>query len=185
MKPGDDNEQLMKPGDDTEFRSPRDSDGHRTHTASMAAGSQVSDASIFGFFKGTIGGMAMEKAIEDGVDVRPLSIGSNKNQIPYYSVPDKMLNSTLRSSYACNALQGPPWSPAAIRSALMTTATQFDSDYLPIANNFNMERPATPLDFGSGHVHPQMAKDPGLVYDVHTQDYINFLCAGSITLKAN
>eukprot|EP00268_Persea_americana_P032709 TRINITY_DN32246_c0_g1_i1.p1 TRINITY_DN32246_c0_g1~~TRINITY_DN32246_c0_g1_i1.p1 ORF type:complete len:103 (-),score=6.14 TRINITY_DN32246_c0_g1_i1:265-549(-) len=66
----------------------------------MAAGSQVSDASIFGFFKGTIGGMAMEKAIEDGVDVRPLSIGSNKNQIPYYSVPDKMLNSTLRSSYA-------------------------------------------------------------------------------------
>ncbi|XXG43940.1 hypothetical protein AAC387_Pa01g3859 [Persea americana] len=45
---------------------------------------------------------AMEKAIEDGVDVRPLSIGSNKNQIPYYSVPDKTLNSTLRSSYACN-----------------------------------------------------------------------------------
>lgn len=63
MKPGDDNEQLMKPGDDTEFRSPRDSDGHRTHTASMAAGSHFSDASIFGFFKGTIGGMASKAKI--------------------------------------------------------------------------------------------------------------------------
>ncbi|KAJ8650607.1 hypothetical protein MRB53_003630 [Persea americana] len=75
----------------------------------------------------------------------------------------------------------PSWSPAAIRSALMTTASQVDSDHLPIVDNFDMERPATPLDFGAGHVHPQMAEDPGLVYDVRTQDYINFLCTLNYT----
>ncbi|XXG43964.1 hypothetical protein AAC387_Pa01g3878 [Persea americana] len=75
----------------------------------------------------------------------------------------------------------PYWSPSAIRSALMTTATQVDRDHLPIVDNFDMERPATPLDFGAGHVHPKMANDPGPVYDVHIQDYINFLCTFNCT----
>jgi subtilisin family serine protease len=53
----------------------------------------------------------------------------------------------------------PDWSPAAIKSALMTTAYQD-------VTQSDGETPALPFDFGSGHVDPNRANDPGLVYDV-------------------
>jgi Fibronectin type-III domain len=36
---------------------------------------------------------------------------------------------------------------------------------------------ATPFSYGSGHVNPNAAADPGLVYDLNTTDYLNFLCS--------
>ncbi|KAG8064516.1 hypothetical protein GUJ93_ZPchr0004g38987 [Zizania palustris] len=69
----------------------------------------------------------------------------------------------------------PDWSPAAVRSAMMTTAYLKDN-----ANNVLTSMPSgsqgTPLDFGSGHVSPNEATDPGLVYDAAADDYISFLC---------
>lgn len=69
----------------------------------------------------------------------------------------------------------PDWSPAAVRSAMMTTAYVKDN-----ANNAIVSKPnglpGTPLDFGSGHVSPNNAMDPGLVYDLAADDYVNFLC---------
>lgn len=35
---------------------------------------------------------------------------------------------------------------------------------------------ATPFSYGAGHVRPNRAMDPGLVYDLTTSDYLNFLC---------
>lgn len=35
---------------------------------------------------------------------------------------------------------------------------------------------ASPFNYGSGHVRPNRALDPGLVYDLTTTDYLNFLC---------
>ncbi|KAK4852440.1 hypothetical protein QYF36_024155 [Acer negundo] len=35
----------------------------------------------------------------------------------------------------------------------------------------------TPFDYGSGYVRPDLAADPGLVYDLSADDYLNFLCA--------
>lgn len=36
---------------------------------------------------------------------------------------------------------------------------------------------ATPFNYGSGHVRPNSAANPGLVYDLTTTDYMDFLCA--------
>ncbi|KAA8528471.1 hypothetical protein F0562_035826 [Nyssa sinensis] len=79
----------------------------------------------------------------------------------------------------------PQWSPAAIRSALMTTA------YTTYKNGETMQDAATgmpskPFDYGAGHVDPVSALDPGLVYDTTVDDYIGFLCAlnySSIQIK--
>jgi hypothetical protein len=42
-------------------------------------------------------------------------------------------------------------------------------------------RVATPLVAGAGHVQPDLALDPGLVYDAGERDYVDFLCALSYT----
>lgn len=76
----------------------------------------------------------------------------------------------------------PTWSPAAIKSALMTTASIFDNTenvMLDEATN-NI---SSPFDFGAGHVRPDRALDPGLVYDLNAQDYVNFLCGLNYTDK--
>jgi len=61
------------------------------------------------------------------------------------------------------------WTPAQIKSAMMTTARQ----------NLTKEDGATqanPYDFGSGHVAPVSALDPGLLFDTNLADYLGFLC---------
>ena len=70
----------------------------------------------------------------------------------------------------------PEWSPAAVRSALMTTAYNVyknGQNILDIATG----KPSTPFDHGAGHVDPVAALDPGLVYDLTVDDYVDFLCA--------
>ncbi|KAL5556841.1 hypothetical protein UlMin_039077 [Ulmus minor] len=77
----------------------------------------------------------------------------------------------------------PDWSPAAIRSALMTTAyTSYKNGQkiLDIATG----KPSTPFDHGAGHVDPVTALDPGLVYDLTVDDYLDFLCALNYTGEA-
>ncbi|PKI39440.1 subtilisin-like protease SBT1.9 [Punica granatum] len=70
----------------------------------------------------------------------------------------------------------PDWSPAAIRSALMTTAYLLDNTRTPIKDIANYNLPASPLDIGSGHINLSRALDPGLIYDENPQGYISFLC---------
>ncbi|KAK4780667.1 hypothetical protein SAY87_016773 [Trapa incisa] len=72
------------------------------------------------------------------------------------------------------------WSPAAIRSALMTTAYDKGKDGKPLIDVATGKN-ATPFDFGAGHVDPKAALDPGLVYDLNADDYLNFLCALNYT----
>ncbi|CAN8264155.1 unnamed protein product [Cochlearia groenlandica] len=74
----------------------------------------------------------------------------------------------------------PEWSPAAIRSALMTTAYNTYKDGKPILDTAT-GKPSTPFAHGAGHVSPTTADNPGLIYDITTEDYLDFLCASNYT----
>lgn len=77
----------------------------------------------------------------------------------------------------------PDWSPAAIRSALMTTAyASYKGGGKALLDNATGNK-ATPFDYGAGHVNPKAALDPGLIYDLAAEDYLEFLCALKYTAK--
>ncbi|CAN6176126.1 unnamed protein product [Urochloa humidicola] len=60
--------------------------------------------------------------------------------------------------------QHPIWSPAAIRSALMTTADVVDNSGMRILDE-HLHEPAGAYATGAGHVNLRRAMDPGLLYD--------------------
>jgi subtilisin family serine protease len=62
----------------------------------------------------------------------------------------------------------PGWSPAAIKSALMTTAR-------PEVLMEDGQSPAGPHDVGSGRIDPNRAATPGLVVDTPVADYMRYL----------
>ncbi|XP_055809493.1 subtilisin-like protease SBT2.5 [Solanum dulcamara] len=73
----------------------------------------------------------------------------------------------------------PHWSPAAIKLALMTTSSTIDRAERPLqAQQYSGSEtltlvPATPFDYGSGHVNPRAALDPGLIFDVDYKSYLD------------
>ena len=70
----------------------------------------------------------------------------------------------------------PTWSPAAIKSALMTTATGVKLSSGAADNNR--------WAYGAGHMNPSGADDPGLVYDITPADYGRFLCGLNLAAPA-
>jgi hypothetical protein len=67
----------------------------------------------------------------------------------------------------------PTWSPAAIKSALMTSTTD-----VKLANG----SPDTDRwGYGAGHINPNGASSPVLVYDANPSDYGRFLCGLGLT----
>ncbi len=66
----------------------------------------------------------------------------------------------------------PRWSPMAIKSALMTTG----ADVLDGPNT----HPLVIFRQGAGHVQPNNAADPGLVFDSGFNDWLGFLCGTAI-----
>ncbi|KAK0581921.1 hypothetical protein LWI29_019606 [Acer saccharum] len=71
-------------------------------------------------------------------------------------------------------------SPAAIKSALMTTAYNLNNKKSPIAD-VDSSNSVGPSAYGSGHVDPERAVDPGQIYDIATEDYLKYLCSLNYT----
>ncbi|XP_045792508.1 subtilisin-like protease 4 [Trifolium pratense] len=151
-------------------------------------------------FKGTIIGNSQSPAVASfssrgpnlpspGI-LKPDIIGPGVNILAAWAFPlDNSTNSKLNfniesgTSMSCPHLSGvaallkrshPDWSPAAIKSAILTTA-----DTLTLENKLIVDetlQPANIFATGSGHVNPSRADDPGLVYDIQPDDYIPYLC---------
>ncbi|KAM7491301.1 hypothetical protein LguiA_034222 [Lonicera macranthoides] len=121
--------------------------------------------------------------------LKPDIIGPGRNILAAWPFPvdgtttRATFNIISGTSMACPHLSGtaallktmhPSWSPAAIKSAIMTTSTLFNRDGNPITNQNKQE--ANYYELGAGHVIPSSANDPGLVYDIQPDDYIRYLC---------
>ncbi|MEL6546428.1 MAG: S8 family serine peptidase, partial [Myxococcota bacterium] len=73
--------------------------------------------------------------------------------------------------------RNPDWSPAAARSAFMTSGRQ------NILETFR-EDAATPFDLGGGMVVPSRALNTGLVYEADIVDYSGYACGQGIVFDA-
>ncbi|KAL2462487.1 Subtilase family protein [Forsythia ovata] len=126
-------------------------------------------------------GLNILAAWPDGVG--PSGIPSDKRRTEF--------NILSGTSMACPHVSGlaallkaahPEWSPAAIRSALMTTAYTVDNRGETMLDE-STGNSSTVMDYGAGHVHPQKAMNPGLIYDLSSYDYVDFLCNSNYTTK--
>lgn len=97
------------------------------------------------------------------------------------SAPDQLFQSIGGTSMSSPHVAGifallkeanPDWSPTMAKSAIMTTAYQ---DVM----KEDGDTPADPFDMGAGHLNPNPAVDPGLVYDAGLYEYLGFLCGNN------
>ena len=115
---------------------------------------------------------SLTQAQHDALLLNAFTPGANANLISGTS----MSSPHVAGSAALLKQLHPTWSPAMIKSALMTTT-----------NSVKLASGALDPDrfgYGAGHLNPNPAGDPGLVYDISTADYGRFLCGIGITPPA-
>nr|XP_015887199.2 CO(2)-response secreted protease-like isoform X1 [Ziziphus jujuba var. spinosa] len=117
-----------------------------------------------------------------GVNILAAWIGNDTEEAPEGKQPSPF-NVISGTSMSCPHVSGiaatvksqyPTWSPSAIRSAIMTSATHTNNLGAPITTDSGSI--ATPHDYGAGEVTTQGPLQPGLVYETSTIDYLYFLC---------
>ncbi|KDP36888.1 hypothetical protein JCGZ_08179 [Jatropha curcas] len=117
-----------------------------------------------------------------GVEIIAAWIG-NDTQIALKGKEPPLFNALSGTSMACPHVSGlaasvksqnPKWSPSAIKSAIMTTASQRNNAKAPITTDSGSI--ATAYDYGAGEISKNGPMQPGLVYETTTTDYLNFLC---------
>ncbi|PWA96445.1 Peptidase S8/S53 domain-containing protein [Artemisia annua] len=120
-------------------------------------------------------GILKPDIIGPGVSILAAWAGSTSTQ--------SVFNVISGTSMSCPHLSGvaallkanhPYWSPAAIKSAIMTSADLINLKGTPIVDE--TQQPADVFATGAGHVNPSKANDPGLIYDIQPDDYIPYLC---------
>lgn len=139
--------------------------------------SETDEGNVMGSFSargpGPVGDILKPDVTAPGINILA---GASPDSIT--SAPDESFAFLTGTSMAAPHVAGaaallrqahPEWSPAAVRSALMTTARQDIKEQ-------DGETDAHPFDFGSGHIVPNSANDPGLVYDVSDDEYDAYSC---------
>ena len=106
----------------------------------------------------------------------PININSNSQQGELFQAiaGTSMSSPHVAGVYALLKQAHPDWSPAAAKSAIMT------SSYQDVVDN-DRSTPANPFAMGSGHLNPGgtehgSAFNPGIVYDAGFFEYLGFLC---------
>uniref|UniRef100_A0A803KR05 Uncharacterized protein n=1 Tax=Chenopodium quinoa TaxID=63459 RepID=A0A803KR05_CHEQI len=118
---------------------------------------------ILAGWTGAVGSSGLKKIDQRRVEFNVMS--GTSMSCPHISG----LAALLRNTY-------PSWCPAAVKSALMTTAYYLDNskkNFTDLATG----KQSSEFVHGSGHVDPNKALNPGLVYDIDVRDYIAFLCS--------
>ncbi|TKY70882.1 Subtilisin protease SBT1.2 [Spatholobus suberectus] len=121
-------------------------------------------------------GILKPDIIGPGVNILAAWGVSVDNKIPAYNIVSGTSMSCPHLSGVAALLKSahPDWSPAAIKSAIMTTANTVNLGGKPILDQRLL--PADVFATGAGHVNPNKANDPGLVYDIQPDAYIPYLC---------
>ncbi|KAF8021519.1 hypothetical protein BT93_G1841 [Corymbia citriodora subsp. variegata] len=128
-------------------------------------------------------------SISPGI-LKPDIIGPGLNILAGWKSPidnstdkKRAFNVISGTSMSCPHLSGvvallksahPDWSPAAIKSAILTTAATSNAKGQPILDE--ARRPASIFATGAGYVNVSKAVDPGLIYDTELTDYVPYLC---------
>ncbi|KAG8381591.1 hypothetical protein BUALT_Bualt06G0137400 [Buddleja alternifolia] len=119
-----------------------------------------------------------------GVDILAADIPSSLGLVTRYNFRSgtSMETPHVAGIVALLKVLCPDCSPAAIRSAIVTTAWTTDPySRETIFAKGDIPKVADPFDYGGGVINPNGAGDPGLIYDIGTQEYINYLCAMGYT----
>jgi hypothetical protein len=121
---------------------------------------------------------ASPDVIKPDVTAPGVNVLAGASPTPLLGAPGQLFQSISGTSMSSphNAGSGallvqlhPDWTPAMVKSALMTTAHQ-------AVNKEDFATAADPFDIGAGHISPTPAADPGLVYDAGFVDYLRYLC---------
>ncbi|KAL6311901.1 hypothetical protein AAG906_011010 [Vitis piasezkii] len=103
--------------------------------------------------------------------IAPVSEVKGDNREVLYNIISGTSMSCPHASGAAAYIKSfnPTWSPAAIKSALMTTV---------------LKNPEAEFAYGAGNIDPVKAIDPGLVYDADEIDYVKYLCGQGYSTRA-
>ncbi|XP_021803002.1 subtilisin-like protease SBT1.2 [Prunus avium] len=128
-------------------------------------------------------GILKPDIIGPGVDILaawPVAVDQTQSKATFNIISGTSMSTPHLSGIAALLKSShPDWSPAAIKSAIMTTANVLNLAGKPIVDQ-RLE-PADIFATGAGHVNPSKANDPGLVYDTQPKDYIPYLCGLNYT----
>nr|SSC84630.1 AT4G21323-like [Capsella grandiflora] len=115
-----------------------------------------------------------------GVTLLTPRIPTNEDTSEFVYSGTSMATPVIAGIVALLKISHPNWSPAAIKSALATTAMKTDPYGERLTVDGGNLKVADAFDYGGGLVNLEKATDPGLVYDMDINDYIHYLCSQAL-----
>ncbi|HJQ78206.1 MAG TPA: S8 family peptidase [Acidimicrobiia bacterium] len=171
--------------------------GNDRPTATIAGGEAVDrEGSFMAYFssRGPVGSPGSADIVKPDVTAPGVQILAANSPAPGFDAAGELFQAIQGTSMSSPHGAGllalidqahPEWTPAMVKSALMTTARQdvFKQD---------QTTPADPFDMGAGHVDPgggattaNSMFNPGVVYDAGFNEYLGFLCDAAPQVFAN